>query len=89
MQSIHNYYMKQNYTTYSKKDVRKSGLIDLLAGFASIHFYGVEGDKRVMVVDLLGDSIEDLIIQCNGKFSMKTTLMIADQMVLSLRLIPC
>jgi len=62
----------------------ESKLYKILAGgigVPNVHWYGVEGDYNVMVIDLLGPSLEDLFSFCNRKFGLKTVLMLADQMV--------
>ncbi|CAF1248284.1 unnamed protein product [Adineta steineri] len=50
-------------------------------GIPLIKWCGAEGDYNVLVMDLLGPSLEDLFNFCSRKFSLKTVLLLADQMV--------
>ncbi|OHS97914.1 Casein kinase I hhp1 [Tritrichomonas foetus] len=62
----------------------ESKIYKILAGGVGIPFlkwFGTEGDYNVMVIELLGKSLEDLFVMCHHKFTLKTVLMIADQLL--------
>lgn len=46
-----------------------------------VHWYGVEGEFTVMVLDLLGPSLEDLLEFCNQKLSKRTVASLGVQMI--------
>lgn len=46
-----------------------------------MHWYGTEGKLNVLVMELLGPDLECLFETTNRKFTLKTTLMVADQIV--------
>ena len=53
------------------------------SGIPNLHYFGEEGDYYVMIIDLLGPSLEDLLNYCGRKFSLKCTLLIALQIVMA------
>ncbi|MCL7031261.1 hypothetical protein MKW94_006542 [Papaver nudicaule] len=50
-------------------------------GIPSMRWFGVDGGYNVLVMDLLGHSLEHLFNCCGRKFSLKTVLMLAEQMI--------
>ena len=50
-------------------------------GFPRVHFLGKEGNYNVMVIDLMGPSLDKLLKTCDGKLSLPTVLILAQQMV--------
>jgi serine/threonine protein kinase len=61
----------------------ESKMLRCLAGGVGIpifKWFGVEADCRILVTEFLGKSLETLFAECHRKFSLKTVLMIADQL---------
>ncbi|KAJ0245561.1 Casein kinase 1-like protein 11 [Hirschfeldia incana] len=50
-------------------------------GVPHLKWFGVEGEYSCIVIDLLGPSLEDLFNYCTRKFSLKSVLMLADQLI--------
>ncbi|KAL8537768.1 hypothetical protein ACS0TY_012781 [Phlomoides rotata] len=82
----------ENVKTKHPQLLYESKLYKLLqggTGIPNIRWFGVEGDYNVLVMDLLGPSLEDLFNFCSRKLSLKTVLMLADQMINRIEFLHC
>ncbi|ORX47725.1 kinase-like protein [Hesseltinella vesiculosa] len=50
-------------------------------GIPSAYYFGQEGLHNILVIDLLGPSLEDMFDLCARRFSVKTVAMLAKQMI--------
>ncbi|KAI8069456.1 kinase-like domain-containing protein [Gongronella butleri] len=50
-------------------------------GIPSAYYFGQEGLHNILVIDLLGPSLEDMFDLCGRRFSVKTVAMLAKQMI--------
>jgi serine/threonine protein kinase len=50
-------------------------------GIPRLFWHGAEDLHNIMVIELLGKSLEDLFVKCHRRFTLKTVLMLADQML--------
>ncbi|KAF9381672.1 casein kinase I [Podila verticillata] len=50
-------------------------------GIPNAYYFGQEGLHNILCIDLLGPSLEDLFDMCGRKFTIKTVVMVAKQML--------
>ncbi|CAG9539098.1 unnamed protein product [Cercopithifilaria johnstoni] len=50
-------------------------------GVPHVHWFGIKDGYKAMVMDLMGPALEELFLYCKRRFSLKTVLMLADQML--------
>ncbi|KAK4599039.1 hypothetical protein RGQ29_009214 [Quercus rubra] len=50
-------------------------------GIPNVKWSGVDGNYNVLAMDLLGENLEELLKICGNKLSLKSVLMLADQMI--------
>ena len=70
--------MKDVFIKDSKEVVNKDYKI---VGIPKVYWCGIEGECNMMVMDLLGPSLQNLFSYCGKAFSLKTLLMIYFQTV--------
>lgn len=49
------------------------------SGIPKVYWYGTEGSFNIMVLELLGSSLEEVFNKCSRKFTAKTVILIAEQ----------
>lgn len=52
-----------------------------ILGVPEVKWFGTDNDSRIMVMQLLGPSLENVFQTCNQHFSLTTVLVIADELV--------
>lgn len=55
---------------------------ELLVGFPRAYYFGQEQLFNYLILDYLGNSLEELFEKCSRRFSLKTVCYLAVQMVL-------
>lgn len=69
--------LEHEYSTY--RDISKH--VPNAHTIPSIRWYGEEGNYCALVMDMLSPTLQDLFSSHSGPFSLKTVLMIADQLI--------
>ncbi|CAE7235975.1 unnamed protein product, partial [Symbiodinium natans] len=56
-------------------------------GFPKVYWHGREGDFNILVMERLGASLEELLALCGGRLSLRTVLLLAEQMIQRVQLL--
>ncbi|OCF58078.1 CK1/CK1/CK1-G protein kinase [Kwoniella mangroviensis CBS 10435] len=64
-----------------RDEYRSYKILSGCLGIPQVYYFGQEGLHNILVIDLLGPSLEDLFDMCGRKFSVKTCCMTAKQML--------
>lgn len=72
---------KSSESSLLKNEAMLYKLLEDCIGIPNLRSFGQEGIFNYMVIDLLGDSLEDLRSKCGGHFSLKTAIGIGLQMI--------
>jgi len=58
-------------------------------GIPNVHWFGLETEYYVMVMDILGPNLEMLFNFCSRKFTLKTLLLLANQLLTRIEYVHC
>ncbi|UJR32929.1 hypothetical protein I4U23_020390 [Adineta vaga] len=72
----------QTYSPQLAFEAKLYRILKCIEGIPKLFWFGEENDYKCLVMELLGPSLEDLFNLCKRKFSIKTILMLTDQMIL-------
>jgi len=75
------YESKKSEAPQLKDEYRTYKLLQGFTGIPNAYYFGSESMYNILVIDLLGPSLEDLFDTCNRKFSVKTVCLAAKQML--------
>lgn len=64
-----------------RDEFRAYRILNDVKGIPHAYYFSQEGIHNILIIDLLGPSLEDLFEWCSRKFSVKTTSMLAKQMI--------
>lgn len=64
-----------------RDEYRSYRILNGIPGIPQAYFFGQEGVHNILVIDLLGPSLEDLFDWCGRKFLTKTVIQVAKQMI--------
>ncbi|KAA6385690.1 MAG: putative Casein kinase I, partial [Streblomastix strix] len=62
-------------------------VMNQVKGFPRVYYWGEERGHRILIMDYLGPSLEELIDRFHRKLTLKTVLMLADQMITRVELL--
>jgi len=72
---------KQAHITTLKTEAKMYHYLSNLVGFCNLHSYGTETDINYLVIDLLGNSLADIVKQQSQSINYKTILTNGKQMI--------
>lgn len=64
-----------------RKESQIYALLIGVVGYPRVHWFGQEEQYTLLVMDAMGPSLEHLFLRCGRRFSLKTVLMLTEQLL--------